>query len=395
MITDMRSKKMMYPLYVNMGDTMIFALFFPSVKRNAPVLIYNPGGPGGSGVGQILQTFSPYIYTDNGIERNSGANDLTQVFNLLYLDIPANTGYSISKKANIQYGDEQTVKDAVFAINAVLRANSNYVGNNPVLSFFGFSYAGKIWPLIAEALLKQGHKIGGLALFSGYTDPILQEIRPLMEYLLYGGLITSSDYKRLEDNTNMIERMLLQGGDWKKIQELYIDTVSEAWEIASAETYDIKIPSTVEDPLDKNQVDIDSLLNTKDVKNAMGVSTTYNSEASSFGLQEYKGFLTSSIQSLKFLADNGVLIIYIMGTLDGATLAKGTRDMLEKAFNIKLQENRWFVSVDDYNILIGKIATIKPNVIYGTVIGSGHSLDTDQGYLAFADVMHRLYDASK
>jgi pimeloyl-ACP methyl ester carboxylesterase len=418
LITAMRRNKMMFPIYVDLPHARIFTVFFPARVKNAPVLLYNPGGPGGSGITDLFLRFAPYILSVDEneefiIEKNSGEDDITARFNLLYMDIPAGTGFSIPKDKSIHYGDVDTVDTAIRVIKAVLKAMRGYVGDSPTLDFMGFSYAGKIWPLIAQQLYMQGYKIGGLLLFSGYTSPILQEIRPIMEYLLYEGLITSSDYTRLDAMTDKIEEMLLKdttGKNWRQIQKLYMKTITDAWEAASTDTYDTRNPSTVEDPLDKpslvvqrhhqrssniskddtDDVQEDIFLNMPIVQQALGVSTPFHSDASTFSIDEYQGFLAPATQALKFLAEKGVFIFYIMGSLDGATLAKGTKDMLEYMFNIKLKEKRWIVPVDGTPILIGKIAQVRPNVYYATVIGSGHSMNTPEGTIAFNSAMQSL-----
>lgn len=421
MIRLMRDRGQMYPMYVDLLQSRIFTLFFPSKQRDASVLIYNPGGPGGSGLPQIFENFAPMVLSEqNGrIEttENEGVYSLTNRFHLLYIDIPADTGFSIAKdNGPVQYGDPTTIEDAVRVINAVLKTYRRFVGENPVVDFFGFSYAGKIWPLIAQRLIQNGRRVGGLAIFSGYTDPIRQEIRPLMEYLLYAGFISSTDYTQLERMTDQIEQQIREdptGKNWRNIQELYMRTIIAAWEAASVDTYDITNPSTVEDPLDKPDItfrhlirqgnigeviDMDILLNDPIVQEALGVNVPYYSNASTFDIETYEGFLASAAGALKFLADRGVVIFYIMGSLDGATLAKGTKDMMEVTFRTRLQERRWIINLENIIpnanrnlILVGKVAQVRPNVYYGTVIGSGHSLESEQGIIAFIAVMDALY----
>lgn len=418
MIATMRSRRMMLPMYVDLPQSRIFTVFFPSTSRNAPVLVYNPGGPGASGLVDILTSYSPLIIVGDSdgeydVIENYGSENLTERFNLLYLDIPANTGYSIAKESTpVQYGDVDTAVAGVRVIKAVLKAQVEYVGEDPLIDFFGYSYAGKIWPLIAAQLLRDGYRIGGLALFSGYTHPILQEIRPLMEYLLYAGFISSTDYDTLEAMTNQIEDMIVRdpsGRNWKHIQDLYIQTVTNAWEAASVNTYDITSPSSVEDALDKSQIkymlqhskssegtSVSALLSNALVMRAMGVNTPYNPEATTFDISNYQGFLSPSTSALKYLADNGVFIIYIMGSLDGATLAKGTKDMFELLFDTKLQEKRWIVPVTDTEgnesrALIGKISQVTPNVYYATVIGSGHAMESPEGVVGFGAAMEYLF----
>ena len=395
MLKRMRDEKLMIPIYIDLPFTRTFALFFPSKMKGAPLLVFSPGGPGETGYDSIFKEYSPYIYDEEtkSIKKNSGPYNLTSRFNLLYIDAPGDVGYSVVKKPEV-YGDQVFTNQVVRVIKMIVK---QYGLENNAIDFFGYSYAGKIWPLVAEQLYKEGYKIGGLAIFSGYTDPIRQEIRPLNEFLLYGGLINSSEYQRLESATDQIERLVQTDYDknWRQAQSLYINTLTNAWGIASAFTYDVKLPSLFVDPLDKDEDEdplISAFMSSSQVKTILGVpqSVTFHPEATVYSILTYKGFLQSSAQALKFLADQGVPIIFVMGTMDGAVIAKGTRDMMQSLFNTRLVEERWFYPLDNGEKLIGKISKVRPNVYYGTVIGSGHSLDTVEGSLGFIASMQYL-----
>lgn len=419
-IKRMRREGTLIPIYINLGSIYVFTLFLPSSKPGSPILIYNPGGPGGSGVESILMDYAPYIphvsddtsdNTNNTYKvecvKNSGPNDLTSKYNLLYLDFPGDTGYSLdiahqTGVKNRVYGDEASTDIAAKTIETVLQMFK--LEDRPI-EFFGFSYAGKIWPLVGKELILHGYNVTGMALFSGYTDPILQEIKPVSEYLLYTGVITNDEYKLLESETLKIENLINSDPlwtKWREIQALYESTIEQAWDLASADTYDIK---STTDP-NEDEEDTDSPLQDTRVKDALGISAQFHSLATTFETVDYKGFLAPADDALKFLADRGVFIFYCMGSLDGASLAKGTKDMIEKIFNIQAQEKRWTMPNPDNNagisssttkdnmdpIILGKIGKVKKNVYYGVVIGTGHSFDTKHGQLALNKVMEFLYD---
>lgn len=367
-ILRMRQNGSMYPLYVDLPHVRVYTLFFPSETIGAPVLIYHPGGPGASGIGTALSTFT------------DGDTDLTSQYHLIVMDVPGDTGFSI-KKSDFIISDEQTVNDMMRVLRAMFKVYEPLIGTTPLIDLFGFSYAGKILPLLGQRLYQDGYSVRGLAIFSGYTDPLIQEVRPIMEYLLYGGLITSSEYEEKEKITNLIEEMIREDPYSTDAQILYLDTLTDIWDRASANTYNIETPIALFS--DDQEGTIEMYFNDVLVQKAFGVSTPYTT---SLDLETYRGFLSPANDALLFLADKGVLIIYVMGSLDGAVIAKGTRDMIEDTFKTSLTEDRWIVD----ERVIGRISRVRPNVIVGTIIGADHSLSTDTGMSGFRDAMDML-----
>jgi carboxypeptidase C (cathepsin A) len=87
-------------------------------KNTAPVVLWLNGGPGCTSMLGFLQEISPYVLSEN--QTYNAGDDLTYnphnwltVANLLFIDAPAGTGYSINldPKEKYEYNDENTARD--------------------------------------------------------------------------------------------------------------------------------------------------------------------------------------------------------------------------------------------------------------------------------------------
>lgn len=386
--------------YTDEDHTLVYSIFFPCKDKEAPVLLFNPGGPGDSGLLQIFEYYLPYAYNiamDNWIDNS--INDLTKSFNLIYIDFPANVGYSKVIRKTI-YGDQQSTNMVTSVITKLLQKYHLFKNN---INFFGYSYAGKIWPMVALKLKMSGYKVNGLAIFSGYTDPVLQEIRSLTEYLMYNGAINNDSYDKYELLTNKIESLLsMKIPNVIEATKLYKELDSGIFDITGLQQYNVsddiynsggKLKHSIENVLHT----ADALFNNKDVKVSLGSNTEYHVETPLFDpLNSYVGFLTSSRDSLKTLGDMDVFILYFMGSFDASTLAKGTRDMFNMMYGTPINEDIWsyrkITNADNQpNIIYGKIVKYKSNVYYGTIYAEGHDLSGPRGLEAFNMIMKFLY----
>lgn len=425
-LTRMKSHGIFFPEYVKLDGIDVFTLVIPSNIPNAPTLIYNPGGPGASGIMHIFIEYTPYVFDirSGTWKRNSGVKDISSWANLIYVDAPGNTGYSIVT-GSLPYNDQTSTSIFTETIETLL---DHYGWNKNPIDFFGFSYAGKIWPLVAQQMLLDGYNIHALVIFSGYTDPVRQEVAPLLEYVSEIGGLSNKTYKDLQPLSNEIQSLLsgkVTQQSLDKAQQLYFQMMPEAWGDTELVPHNIRMTArsiaeqgggTVENTDDDAFIDVGeilptpeieesnkeeeiSLLNLSAVKEIFGVNTHWNAGATSFTIPGYQGFLSSSISALKFLGQKGVIILYFMGSFDGATIAKGTKDMLESTFG-PLDEYVWVDKAANNpseainTTIYGKIGQVQnplyPHVYYGVAYDTGHSFDGPKGEIAFEIVMGYL-----
>lgn len=395
MISSYRRDGMMYPLYVNLENTNVFTLFFPSLNpdRSNHILLYNPGGPGSSGIPSLFDEFLPYYVQENNGQYEIVENPLGKIlltnFSILYIDIGGDTGYNIVNQDQV-WGDDVIMTETLQVIKKVLEVYQDKIGSNPILSFFGFSYAGKLWPMVATKCIQENIQVDNIVIFSGYTHPIYQEIKPISEYLLYSGIISQTEYEDLETRTLDLENRINKNyeSDWRNIQKDYIDLLDEMWSKVQVDEYNIYLSSKRK----KKYVDeyTEEIYNSDVVKKSLGVYSDYADSATVFDVETYKGFLLDAGKDLLFLSQNGVTIVYVKGMQDGATIIKGTQDMFEAIFGRKIVYEPWIVNIFDEEITIGRIAEIVPNVFLCTVIGTGHNFDTEFGYLSLYEVLTNL-----
>lgn len=373
-IATLRNAGRLYTAYVDLPSSRVFSMFFPSKIVTNDVMIYYPGGPGISGTSDVLDMFSPIVAREGKIYTNVGVYDITSRYHLLYMDIGGDIGYSVSKGNDAVHGDDLYTQEMYKCIKVLLH---RYMIDTPTVYMFGFSYAGKVLPMVCRLLIDGGYTVRRVSLFSGYTDPIDQEINPINEYLLYNGLISTSDYNRLEKMTNTLEARLRTTDNIMEIQEAYVYTMNTIWNITGVDIYNITQGADVEGASDAR-------MNDRDVIKAIGSDTAYHSISSLYDSSTYQGFLSSAIGHVRYIVDRGVDVMYIMGSMDGAVLAKGTKDMIHKAFNCNMEESIWMYR----DTPIGKIAK-GDGISYGIVTGTGHSMNSSYGRMAFA---HAIYE---
>lgn len=449
-LRQMRNNGIFEPTYIKYEDNMIYTLFFPSQSdKDAPLLVFYPGGPGGSGLYAMFSEYGPYRYnpsTDTW-ERNE-IMDLTSKYNLLYMDISEDTGYSymvdnsdentdtnnkeidIDKNKHNTLNDkylsemmtvaiEEIYDDKISVKNTPIYVNNHNTKNTPI-SLFGFSYAGKLLPMVARNLIEDGYDVDAVGIFSGYTDPLKQEIRPIAEYLLYIGGISNSEYQEMEKLSIQVESLInnAQAIDstnthignkyWKEAQTLYSELISNIWARSALDTYNIDddILESMGIGNDNTGFDINKIFNDPTVMEILGAKSDYKDVASFDIDTDYSGFLMPATSDLKWIIDHGVFVLYFMGSFDGATFIKGTKDMFTDLYG-NVDEQIWSKyelpnlqnisdidkeTIEPDNEIYGKISIVNPNLAYGVIYSEGHSFAGQRGQSAFPVLFDYLYN---
>lgn len=398
MLQRMRDQGLYRTMYVDTPNSVVYTMYFPSLAQDAPVMVFYPGGPGGSAISLMFTSFGPYLYNESSSTwtRNSGPRDVVSRYSMLYLDVPGDTGYSIAKEGAV-YSDSSLIQDTTYVLKYLLSA---YGLEKREITLMGFSYAGKLWPSVARQLLIEGYNVSALGLFSPYIDPIVQEVSNINEYLFELGTLTVSDYEALEELSHRIEKIVSNNPseqDMVRAQELYLKLIETVWNETGLYTYNVT-QNVFQSPQSDKIITVTEMLNTPSVRRVLGAQSTFNDSATSFNIDQWGGFLTNVNDALKFCTDAGVFTLIFVSSFDGALFASSTIELLESLYGSS-DDELWMqrpipLSEDEHqeNWVYGKIMRYTPNVIGGTVYSAGHSMvDSENGAAAFDILMEYLY----
>lgn len=163
-------------------DKNYFYWLFESRQEPAtdPLIIWLTGGPGCSSQLALLSENGPCKPTADGLSTFSNPYSWNSNANIMWVDQPANVGYSYGKKVRDADHDEAEVSQDMFEfVQAFLTAHPEYLKNE--LFVFGESYGGHYAPSIA-ARIYQGNQdkeglmvnLKGVGVGNGLTDPVIQ-----------------------------------------------------------------------------------------------------------------------------------------------------------------------------------------------------------------------------
>ncbi|KAL3668942.1 hypothetical protein V7S43_006230 [Phytophthora oleae] len=170
----------------NRVDTHYFYWYFESRNKPSsdPLLVWLPGGPGMGGTYGLLAENGPCtVNTNTSTEIN--AFSWTAQANMVWVDIPANSGFSYSSVAEDDEFTDERVAESVFNfLQGFLKKHQELQGREIFL--VGESYGGHIAPSVAHYIWqKQGNhlfapatsdsipiKLRGIAIGNPLTDPV-------------------------------------------------------------------------------------------------------------------------------------------------------------------------------------------------------------------------------
>ena len=173
-------------------NSNLYFWYFPAFNKdkNAPVVLWLQGGPGGSSLFGLFTENGPLIVKKSGFAVRKYHWALK--YNLLFIDNPVGTGFSFTDDDKGYCKDESCVAKGLYSclqqfykLFPHLQANEFYIT--------GESYAGKYIPALAmeihkdNLINKQKINLKGLALGNAYCDPINQ--MDYGNYLYQHGLI--------------------------------------------------------------------------------------------------------------------------------------------------------------------------------------------------------------
>ena len=161
--------------------------FFKSENINAPTLVTCIGGPGFCVMSKALNRYNPYKLDikEHKIVKNDPQKDISNRYNLLYLESPVGSGYSFCTKSTRVTSYDQIGNNAVEVIMHVVKQHPEMEKNG--WWFNGESFCGYQIPVIAWAC----HEKAKLRI-----DGIILE-NPRLSYKQFAGL--QDQYRALEE----------------------------------------------------------------------------------------------------------------------------------------------------------------------------------------------------
>lgn len=214
------------------NDSRLFYIFYScrnlptGVQASSiPIIVWLQGGPGGSSlIGNFFES-GPYRIVRNGTSKQF-MEQVTQYswndyYNLLYIDNPRGTGYSIASGGDYDTNEDQIAQDMINALNNFYQLSAFTQYQKTPLYIMGESFAGHYVPSIGSAIINYNKgnpsfviPLAGLAVGDGWTDPINQ--------LVYNDLFAYS--LGIVDDVEKARVTLAQTGAVKAIQSKAYNT---------------------------------------------------------------------------------------------------------------------------------------------------------------------------
>ncbi len=161
----------------------LFYWFTPAQQKVAddlPLVIWLQGGPGSSGQLGLFYEIGPYYLNDKLELENRNIGNWNKEYNLLFLDQPIGTGYSVagSSKSYATTQDE-VAQDLYFFLKEWYKRYPAY--EKSAVYITGESYGGHYIPAFANKILLENQasyhnyiNLKGVAIGDGLTDPCSQ-----------------------------------------------------------------------------------------------------------------------------------------------------------------------------------------------------------------------------
>ncbi|XP_031118860.1 serine carboxypeptidase-like 11 isoform X2 [Ipomoea triloba] len=200
--------------YIGVGKNEEVQLFYYFVKsesnpNNDPLILWLTGGPGCSSISGLLYELGPLEFEDKQYNGSLptlllAPHSMTKVASIIYLDQPANTGFSYATTPNATtYTDLQACDHVYEFLQKWFSNNPDFISNS--LYIAGDSYSGITVPIIFQLILsgnEAGNKpmmnLKGYSLGNPKTFP--GEVNYSIPFAHGMGLISTELYTSLAEN---------------------------------------------------------------------------------------------------------------------------------------------------------------------------------------------------
>ncbi|CAH1392265.1 unnamed protein product [Nezara viridula] len=203
-------------------NSNLFFWFFPSEvdTKNAPIVLWLQGGPGGSSLYGLLCENGPFSVSDE-LTLKKRQYYWSQRFNVIYIDNPVGVGFSFTESDSGYATDEVKVGEDLYSILVQffqlfpdLQKNEFFIS--------GESYAGKYIPAIGYTIYnnnkinKQKINLKGLAIGDGYSDP--ENMLIYSDYLYQLGIVDANTREILKQKEAKTVEHIKQGQYYKAFE---------------------------------------------------------------------------------------------------------------------------------------------------------------------------------
>ena len=253
----------------------------------------------------------PY-YLPNGttmIDRSVG--NWNQKYNVLYLDQPIGTGYSVAGTAKAYVTNEDEVaSDLYYFLQQWYKVYPAYTSSPLYLT--GESYGGHYIPAFAAKIITENQAgmqvpLKGVAIGDGLTDPCKQEdTKPRAAYDM--GLIDTKTFLKAKEATVKLS-IACAAGDFKLAHD-YRSAMEDLVSSSGINMYDVRVFGNYDDLHDR----LDEFLNLPETKAMLHVGDNSYGTDAQVSDALYDDVMQSQADKFPLLLENIRVLLYQVGT---------------------------------------------------------------------------------
>ncbi|GAM28682.1 hypothetical protein SAMD00019534_118580 [Acytostelium subglobosum LB1] len=366
-------------------DQNLFYWFFEAQNGNkdAPVLLWLQGGPGGSSLFGLFVENGPYSILDNltMVPKNVTWNS---EYHMLYVDNPVGTGFSYTTDMRGYNTNQDEIAANLYSLlTQFYGIFPQYADNDFYVT--GESYAGKYVPSLAYYILQQNKvqqtqvNLVGIAVGDGLCDPITQ-VTQYANLAFYTGLADIDQQNTMTIYQDKIIQAIL-AQQWLEANDLFTDLVNGPPDYfqnitGEADYYDIR--RTIEPTYGGN---FEAYVNQTNIRALLHVGNHYFQDNNNVYLalqqdipKSIKNLLPELIENIKVMFYNGQFD-FIVGVSLTETFIRTIPWMGIDPF-VSSSRSIWYIPSDTVNVA-GYVRQYE-NLTQVVVRGAGHILPYDQ-----------------
>ncbi|KAF8819784.1 putative Serine carboxypeptidase-like [Cardiosporidium cionae] len=334
-----------FPGYITFGADGLFYWLIPAAHhpKMQPLIIWLTGGPGCSSMLAALSENGPFgIDSDGNVEYRKRPWILAG--NMLYIDQPFGTGFSVANDPNVTVNNEEQVSKYLrkFMIKFLKKYPQFY--DRP-LYVTGESYGGHYVPHFGAYLAQNpspGINFKGIAVGNGWIQPSLQ----YPQYPSFGldhGII---DKETFNSSTHMLSECVNNLNETTENEFLLCGEAVQTI-IGSYNPYNYKLQCEVE-PLCYNMSGSVNFLNDFAIQADLGVKKDYQSCNNSVYSDFEVDWLHGMNPSITYLLQNNYTVVLYYGDLDIICNWYGGKAVAMSVMNnlyphAKLETKQWVI----------------------------------------------------